>query len=206
VVGDEEHWSVARDPLESHHFDATKETATHETSEDDQDWAHPWGAYARAVTEAATGVPRAHVAASDCERIRSSFIAQPVNTASSLLFCAGGVWILRRSPRSGPRIALGAAAIAAGVGSVAYHGPGGRAARVAHDVTAVALAGALGSALVAPRTRVERRMAAFGCLTAAVAVHAASRTDRVLCRPDSLWQGHALWHALVTAAAVLAAD
>jgi hypothetical protein len=158
------------------------------------------------MSEAATGLPRAHVAMSDCERVRPSLIAQPVNTASSLALCAGGAWILRRRPRTRRRLALGAAAIAAGVGSVAYHGPGGRGARVLHDLTAIALGGALGAALVSPRGRAERRLGAAGCLAVAAVVHRASRTDRVLCRPDSLWQGHALWHVLVAVAVALTAD
>jgi hypothetical protein len=158
------------------------------------------------MCDAATGLPRAHVAESDCERIRPSVIAQPVNTASSLALCASGAWILPRRPTTGRGLALGTAAIAAGVGSAAYHGPGGRTARIVHDVTAVALCGALGAALMSPRARASRRLAAVGCLATAAAVHTASRTGRVLCRPDSVWQGHALWHVLVAAAVVLTAD
>lgn len=158
------------------------------------------------VIEPAISRPGAHVAASDCERIRHARIAQPVNTVSSLAYCASGAWILSRGPRSRRRLSLAAMAIAAGLGSVAYHGPGGRAGRLVHDVTAAALGGGIALALVRPPSSVARRRAAVGCLAAAVAVHATSRTDRVLCRPDSLWQGHALWHVLGAAAVVMAAE
>ena len=145
-----------------------------------------------------------HIAVSDCERARPGLIAQPVNTVSSLAYCAAGAWVLRR-PHTLRRLALGISAIAAGVGSVAYHGPGGRAGKLVHDSSAAALAATIAVALVTGPVSVRQRLATLGCLGAGVAVHASSRTDRVLCRPDSILQGHALWHALGAAAVLTVA-
>jgi len=146
----------------------------------------------------------AHVAVSDCERIRPGLIAQPVNTASSLAYCVSGGWLLRAGPRAADRRALGLAAIAAGLGSVAYHGPGGVAARLFHDITALALAGTSMTAALRHPVSPARRVALVAVVSAGIDVHAASRTDRVLCRPGSPWQGHALWHLLSAAAVAVA--
>jgi hypothetical protein len=83
-------------------------------------------------------------AGSDCERLHDGFIAQPVNTVSSLAFVAVGVWILARSargnvPRRGAGVALGLALVGVGVGSVAFHGPGSGTGRFVHDFSIVAL-------------------------------------------------------------------
>jgi len=145
-----------------------------------------------------------HIACSDCERIRPGLIAQPVNTLSSLGYCVAGVWVLRR-PRTIRRIALGTAAIAAGFGSVAYHGPGGRNGKLVHDTGAAALAAALAIAFVTGPVTTRRRLATLAVLGAGAAVHASSRTDRALCRPDSVLQGHAVWHALGAAAVLTVA-
>ncbi|HEX7134619.1 MAG TPA: hypothetical protein VF228_18745 [Iamia sp.] len=80
-----------------------------------------------------------HVAAGDCERCRPGPIAQPVNTVSSLAFVAAGVPLVRGA-RPLTR-ALGWAAVAAGLGSVAYHGPGTGLGRYAHDASLLALLG-----------------------------------------------------------------
>ena len=158
------------------------------------------------MTEAGASRLGDHVACSDCERIHPSLIAQPVNTVSSLAYCAGGAWILTHGSGSRSRLALGIGAIAAGLGSVAYHGPGGQSSQRLHDVSAGTLAAATTIALARPARSMWRRLAAVGCLAAAVAVHTTSRTDRVLCRPDSIWQGHALWHVLGALGVVLAAE
>jgi len=143
-----------------------------------------------------------HIAVSDCERCRPGLIAQPVNTASSLAYCAAGVWVLRR-PRTIRRVAVGAAAIAAGIGSVAYHGPGGRAGKLVHDASVAALVATL--AFATGSATGHRRLATFGCIGAGVVIHTSSRTGRPLCKPDSILQGHALWHAFTAAAVVAAA-
>lgn len=88
------------------------------------------------------------LATSDCERCRGGWISQPVNTVSSLAYVVAGV-ALARGAKDGPSAerfgahALAVAVGAAGLGSVAYHGPGGAASRWAHDATLVAAAGLL---------------------------------------------------------------
>ena len=146
-----------------------------------------------------------HVAVSDCERCRDGFIAQPVNTVSSLVYCAAGAWILLSGTRSRRRSSLGVAALAAGIGSVAYHGPGGTGGKWVHDITASALGSAVTSAVLSRNVSWGRRVATLAIMGAAAGVHASSRTDGPLCRPDSVLQGHALWHVLSAAAAVAAA-
>jgi hypothetical protein len=88
-----------------------------------------------------------HVAASDCERCRPGLVAQPVNTASSLAFVAAGVALLRSRPAGARRppaeAAVAWAAVAAGLGSVAYHGPGGAVGRYVHDTSLLGLLAAV---------------------------------------------------------------
>lgn len=94
-------------------------------------------------THARSGVATTHVAAADCEQCRTGFIAQPANTISSAAFIAVGAAMLRRERRrttmSRSERTLGWAAIAAGVGSVAYHGPGTAAGRYVHDAGLLAM-------------------------------------------------------------------
>lgn len=87
-----------------------------------------------------------HVATADCERCRPGPIAQPANTWSSLAYVVAGAVLLRRSGlrfpgREAPsaREAVGWAAVATGLGSVAYHGPGTAAGRFAHDASLIGL-------------------------------------------------------------------
>lgn len=88
------------------------------------------------------------LATSDCERCRDGWISQPANTASSLAYVVAGAALAREArdrpadQRVGAR-ALAAAVAAAGLGSVAYHGPGGATSRWAHDATLVTAAGLL---------------------------------------------------------------
>lgn len=149
-----------------------------------------------------------HVAVGDCERIRPGWIAQPANTASSLAFVAVGVPIVRRARRAGRRawVAVGVAAIAAGVGSVAYHGPGGRASRWVHDlgVDALALALPVAVGLDGSARRLSPRTVTLAAV--AVAAHTLTRTGRPLCDPDARLQGHAVFHLVAAAAVASAAD
>lgn len=146
-----------------------------------------------------------HVAASDCERIRPGVIGQPANTVSSLAFVAAAVPIAvrARDRRSLAWAAVAASAAFEGVGSVAYHGPGGRAAKAIHDVGLVALIGSLATARLSERpVQVRPRAATLG--VAAGVLHALSRTGGPLCSCNSRLQGHAVFHVLAAAALVAA--
>jgi hypothetical protein len=87
--------------------------------------------------------------AGDCEAWREDgWLGQPTNAVTSLAYVAAGAWLLARSrhARPGERWragAYGAALAVSGVGSVAYHGWGGRVAHWLHDVSLVALLAAL---------------------------------------------------------------
>ena len=189
----------------------------------------------------------------DCERLRPGFLRQPVNALSSLLYLGAAAGILAeaqgRPADERTRMRRFAIAVAMnGVGSFAYHGPGGRGARWLHDVGVVSslllmaaadgselgydlvpdwlalpvaagltaaepvsepaqlVAGASLLAAELTRSRDHRRRLVAGgrrrfavpavALGIAGTVHALSRTGGPLCRPDSLLQGHALWHAI----------
>ena len=81
--------------------------------------------------------------AADCERIRDGPIAQPANALSAAWLCVAGMAIARRT-RPHPHAGLvGTVVAGAGVGSVAYHGPGGRLAGWAHDATITAMLGVI---------------------------------------------------------------
>lgn len=93
-----------------------------------------------------TDAPRCpHIAASDCERCRPGLVAQPANTVSSLAYVVAGALVVRAEARrpGGRRseTALGWATIAAGLGSVAYHGPGTALGRYVHDAGLLAMLG-----------------------------------------------------------------
>lgn len=99
--------------------------------------------------------------------------------------------------------AVALASVAAGLGSVGYHGPGGALGKSVHDVGVGALAVALVGALASDRRRPSRAALAVGA--AAGLLHLTSRTGGPLCRPDSPWQGHAGWHLLAATAVWMAA-
>lgn len=95
-----------------------------------------------------------HIAAGDCELSRGRWLGQPANALSSLSYVAAGsamVATADRHPerRRGIERALGWATVAAGWGSVAYHGPGGSVSRVAHDASLLTMLGLLVAADVA---------------------------------------------------------
>lgn len=149
-----------------------------------------------------------HVAFADCERVRDGWLGQPANAASSLAFVAAAVPIARsaRTRRRPVWLAVAVAAAVEGLGSVGYHGPGGRLSKVVHDAGIVALAATLTAAVVAdaaPRPVVPARAALLGA--AAVVVHTLSRTGGPWCRCDSRLQGHAVFHLLAAAALAAAA-
>jgi hypothetical protein len=137
--------------------------------------------------------------AGDCERLHDGLVAQPVNTASALAYVAVGAWLLGRR-----QAVFGLAVVAAGVGSVDYHGPGSPAARLLHDGGLYAVVGLVAWHEVARRVGRARltpaRRVAYQAALAAAAAGAAcwwlGRTQSPWCDPDSLLQAHAAWHLL----------
>src|SRR5690606_21433309 len=150
---------------------------------------------------------RDHVAASDCEEIRPGLIGQPANTLSSLGFVAAAVPVARFGTRPGHRAwrAVAAALALEGVGSVAYHGPGGRVSKAVHDIGLVALVAAMAGVEVQYRGRWRPGPLDAGLAVAAVALHTLSRTGGPLCSCRSRLQGHAVFHLLAAGAVVAAA-
>jgi hypothetical protein len=147
-----------------------------------------------------------HVAASDCERIRPGLIGQPSNTLSSLAFVVAAVPIARRAREGNSLAWAGVAASAAleGVGSMAYHGPGGRFAKAVHDAGIVALTATMATARLSERPLALRPRAA-ALTVAATALHTLSRTGGPLCSCHSRLQGHAVFHVIAAATLVAAA-
>lgn len=149
-----------------------------------------------------------HVAASDCERIRPGLIGQPANTLSSLAFVAVAVPIARaaRNRHQPAWLAVALAAGVEGLGSVAYHGPGGRRAKTLHDVGLVALVATVAVAVGREGTPVERRPLTAALTAGAIALHSLSRTGGPLCSCHSPLQGHAVFHVLAATALAAAAE
>jgi hypothetical protein len=149
-----------------------------------------------------------HVAASDCEEIRPGLIGQPANTVSSLAFVVAAVPIARTARRRG-RPAWTAVAVASafeGLGSVAYHGPGGPWAKALHDGGLVVLFAAISLAVGQERRPPPRQPVTTALAASAFALHALSRTGGPLCSCRSPLQGHAVFHVLAAAALAAAAE
>ncbi len=98
--------------------------------------------------------------------------------------------------------AIGAAL--AGAGAVRAISPGSQDGLSA--ITAAAVLAATWQRIQADHTPHDWRALAAAAATGAagVGVHALSRTDGPLCKPDSVMQGHGLWHLLAAAATVIA--
>jgi len=145
----------------------------------------------------------------DCEQIGSGWLAQPANAVSSLVFVGVGLWLLWcahvSSSRRGALAAAGGAMVGVGIGSFAFHGPQPSWANTAHDVSIVVLAAVIVTdhAWLFVRRREGRAAAllrasrkAAPLMVLALAAYWAGRTASAVCRPASLWQYHAAWHAL----------
>lgn len=135
----------------------------------------------------------------DCEILRAAgFPEQPVNTWSSLVFLAAAVVLWRRRHRI-----AGAALVLAGVGSIAFHGAPSGASEWMHDIGLYA-AVAIAAVETWRRTASGRfPVVALVVFALGVGVWALSRTGGPLCSPESLLQGHAVWHAVAAAAVVI---
>ena len=139
----------------------------------------------------------AHVAASDCERIRAGLIGQPMNTLSSLSFVLAAAPVARRG---GAWRLVAAALVVEGIGSVAYHGPGGRRAKFVHDLGLVLLVLAYGRVARTDPAAIKPSVRSVALGVTAAALHALSRTGGPLCACNSRLQGHAIFHVLAAAA------
>ncbi len=76
----------------------------------------------------------------DCERLVEGWLAQPANAVSSLAFVLVGLLVpmLGRLRSGAPGLiagAMGASLVLVGIGSVAFHGPGGPVSDWIHDGT-----------------------------------------------------------------------
>jgi hypothetical protein len=158
---------------------------------------------------------------SDCEQIGTGWLAQPVNALSSLAFVPAGVWVAAQAREStGWRrweaLGVGAALVANGVGSFAYHGTQPPWAQVAHDAPIVAIVALLAANELGRRAqplpvsepeRERRRVGRIALATGAAALgaYALGRTGSPACRPESLFQWHAVWHGLAAVSLAAAA-
>jgi hypothetical protein len=148
---------------------------------------------------------------SDCERIGSGWLAQPVNAVSSLAYVAVGGWLLLRAgDPDRDRLALlttGTALAGVGLASTGYHGPQPGWMEPVHDAAIVCLGVVLaghtarrllrgGQGRVGDGSARRWWVAAVMCGAAGLGAYVAGRTGVPLCRPESLWQPHAAWHAL----------
>lgn len=136
---------------------------------------------------------------SDCEALGDGVLGQPVNTLSSLAYVAAGAYVLRRGGPPGPALALALV----GVGSVLYHGPMPPGAELVHDAALVAVPVAALAVVWRRRSFPRPPAVAVVALALGALVNVLSRTSAPLCRPDSLLQGHALWHVLTAVGAAL---
>jgi hypothetical protein len=114
---------------------------------------------------------------------------------SSLSYVAAAIYVGGRGWRLPPAIALAAV----GAGSVLYHGPMPPGAAIAHDLTILGLAVVLGHALWRRWLRWRSRVVLLLAVVA-IAVNLLTRSGAPLCRPDSVVQGHGLWHVLTALA------
>ncbi len=146
---------------------------------------------------------------SDCERIAGEALAQPVLAVTSLAYVAAGLVVLCWAVCGRSPLASGAAVVlvAIGIGSFAYHGPAPSWAKPAHDLPIIA-AGVVYVALLARGRRRQWRSIwapAAGLFAVGLIAYAAGRSGSPMCRPDSLWQYHGVWHVLSAMAAGWAA-
>jgi hypothetical protein len=155
------------------------------------------------------------LAGSDCEQLRSGWLAQPANAISSFAYVAAGLWLMSRSGRTGfdRRLLLagGSAMVGVGLASFGYHGPQPVGAAVVHNGTVAWLAVVLIArniqllARARPVAWAAWRPAAAWMVPALVA-YTAGRAGSPLCHPATIWQLHAVWHVLSAVGLGLAAS
>jgi hypothetical protein len=149
--------------------------------------------------------------AADCEAWRAGLLGQPTNAISALAFVVAAAWLISRvrgtvRPPRWPALLVAVAVAATGVGSVLYHGVGGRVAHVLHDLSVAAVVAALLVVEVARgrRTAPRRTLRSVRLPLVALAVGAGAyllgRSGSPACDPTSPWQWHAVWHGAVAVA------
>jgi len=125
----------------------------------------------------------------DCELIRDGLIGQPVNAFSSLAFVVAAIWLVFSRPRSTLRLVGAGGLVLVGIGSIWFHSTG---ASLIHNAGLVVVVATSSVAIWHTRR--------FNSGAAIVAVGLmfwwTSRSGGALCDPQSLLQGHALWHVL----------
>jgi len=144
---------------------------------------------------------------SDCERsVVGAVLAQPVLAVTSLAYAVVGAialfWAARdKAPLAG---VAAAALVAVGAGSFAFHGPQPSWAGLAHDWPIVALGAvlAVGLARSGRRHQWSAWAAPAWVFALGLVAYAMGRPESPLCRPDSLWQFHGVWHVLSSVAAL----
>jgi hypothetical protein len=144
-------------------------------------------------------VPLLALGGSDCEALHEGLLGQPVNGLSSLAYVAAGAYVVRRGGPPGPALALALV----GVGSVLYHGPMPPGAELVHDASLAAVPAVALAVAVRRRSFPRPPALALAALAAGAAVNMLGRTGAPLCRPDSLLQGHGLWHVLTAIGAAV---
>ncbi len=161
-------------------------------------------------------------AAADCETIGAGFLAQPVNSLSTIAFILVAILIWRRGSRRFGWIIAGV-----GVGSFLFHGPWTDRGEGIHDFTlalgllelvrpprfwliAAGLAGlfavlpvvadpisgglAVGAIVTVLAAHKLRAAPALTVAGVGALVGRLSATGGPWCFPDSIFQGHAFWH------------
>lgn len=148
----------------------------------------------------------ASLGASDCERVATGLLAQPINAITSIGFVLAGGWLVARALRAPQRrfepLVFGASVVATGLGSALYHGPQPSHADAVHDLSILAVLSQV--AFYEVRYRLRGRPAdptafrvALVSLGIGTIAFALGRTSSQLCDPDSPVQLHGVWHLLV---------
>jgi hypothetical protein len=122
------------------------------------------------------------LAESDCERCRDGLVTQPVNAISSAAYVVAGGAMVRRARIAADLggEALGWATVGVGIGSVAYHGPGGVLSRYVHDAGLLAMLGVLALQEVGQVTGKPVTGTQVAAVTGAAAVGARPRTSEAV--------------------------
>ena len=133
----------------------------------------------------------------DCELLRAGWPAQPINSASAVAFVLAAAVLWRREKRLAAPLAL-----LAGVGSIWFHAAPSDAASWVHDIGLYGLLAVAAVELWRELAAGRPPLLAASLAGVGLLVWFFSRTGGALCDPESVLQGHALWHVLAAAAVV----